>query len=155
MLIVLEGCDGTGKTTLANSLANILNAEVIHCSSKTPNNYSFFRNIIEASKDKIIIADRFCYGQYVYQKDGERPLGSTKILNELESQMLNGDVKVVYVTAPTKEISKRLSARNEFLINGLTIDEVKFRFESLFRDVSIFEKVVVWDTGGEQFDLLQ
>ena len=66
MLIVLEGCDGSGKTTVARNLQNILpDAEIIHCTRETPNDYSFFWHLIQASKDRHIIADRFCYGQFV------------------------------------------------------------------------------------------
>ena len=57
MLIVLEGCDGSGKSTLARSLSRLLDAEIIHCSSTTPNTKEFFEEIIEASRTRNIIAD--------------------------------------------------------------------------------------------------
>ena len=40
MLFVLEGCDGSGKTTVAKHLKNILPAaEIVHCTTDTPNDY--------------------------------------------------------------------------------------------------------------------
>ena len=150
MLIVLEGCDGAGKSTLARSFAKILNADVMHCTSKTPNDMEFFEGIIEASKNRNIIADRFCYGQYVYQDKKDRPLGSYDNLNYLETKMLAAGAKVVYVIATIEDIEDRLASRGEKLINGLTIAEVMKRFEEVFRDHSILgENVVLWDTGGE------
>ncbi len=140
MLIVLEGCDGTGKTTLAEFLKELLNAEIIHCSTHTPNDYHFFSNIISKSRTKNIIADRWCYGQFVYQKEGDRPLrriGSVQLgdsyenLAKLEMQMLEDDTKIILVDAPTEIIKKRLAARNETLINGLTVEDIQQGFREL------------------------
>lgn len=162
MLVVLEGCDGSGKTTLANKLAKILNAEVIHCSTLTPNNYEFFKGIIDASKERNIIADRFCYGQFVYQNPHEMPLAkphstaqiwttamdmdtALRRLYMLESDMLAYGAKIVYVTAPVLEIKERLELRNEVLINGKTVEEVQAGFKAIF-GMSVMP-VIEWNTG--------
>lgn len=150
MLIVLEGCDGVGKTTIAKSLALLLDAEIVHCSSKTKNDFRFFFGLIEASKNRNIIADRFCYGQFVYQKSEDRPLRDYHTLNTLETELLKNGAKVVYVQAPPEEIKGRLSSRGEVLINGLTVEAVCDRFETLFKEHSILgDSVIVWNTGGE------
>jgi thymidylate kinase len=160
MLIVLEGCDGTGKTTLANSLAAIMNAEVIHCSQYTPNDYFFFHQIIEASKTKNIVADRFMYGQFIYQEEEDRHLSgigmderyrsSLEHLHILEAELLAAGGKLVHVTAPDDEIKERLAARNELLINGLTVEDVQARFRGTFK-LSMLP-IVTWNTGRYQFD---
>lgn len=147
MLIVLEGCDGSGKSTLAQDLAKILDAEIIHCSAKTPNNKEFFEGIIESSRYKNIIADRFCYGQFVYQPEGERPLGYIHDLNMLELKMLDIGTKVIFVEAPNEIIENRLAAREEKCINGLTVPEIQQRFIELFDNFSLFsENYIRWDT---------
>ena len=147
MLIVLEGCDGSGKSTLAQDLAKILDAEIIHCSAKTPNNKEFFEGIIESSRCKNIIADRFCYGQFVYQPEGERPLGYIHDLNMLELKMLDAGAKVIFVEAPNEIIENRLAAREEKCINGLTVPEIQQRFIELFDNFSIFSgHYIKWDT---------
>lgn len=149
MLIVLEGCDGSGKSTLARSLAKILDADIIHCTSRTPNDKKFFEGIIEASKTKNIIADRFCYGQYVYQKKEDRPLGDYEDLNYLEAKLLAAGAKVVYVAAPPHVIEERLDARGEKLINDLNVSEVIRKFDELFEHHSILgDSVMLWNTGG-------
>lgn len=154
MLIVLEGCDGTGKTTLAKQLATLLNAEIIHCSTKTTNDFEFFANIIEASRQRNIIADRFCYGQFVYQEEKDRPLESlnraskNRMLYVLETMMLRAGTKVILVKATPEVIRKRLEARGETLINGLTVEEVSQKFETVKN-----ESMLTWleySTGGEQ-----
>lgn len=147
MLIVLEGCDGSGKSTIASRLATILDAEIIHCSSRTPNDFTFFASICDTAKKKNIIADRFCYGQFVYQDKKDRPLLSYENLNKLEVLMLQADAKVIFVTASEDVIEQRLSSRSEKIINGMTISQVNERFLDVFRNNSIFsEKFHIWDT---------
>lgn len=141
MLIVLEGCDGTGKSTLAGFLATLLNAEVVHCTSKTPNDYDFFWGIVDASKERNIIADRFCYGQFVYQEAEERNL-SEHGLRELELDMLNVGAKVVLVTAPEDVVEARLAARGE--TTSVPVPELLGRFKSVMEESIL--PVVVYDT---------
>lgn len=150
MLIVLEGCDGTGKTTLATFLSKLCNAEIVHCSTHTCNDYFFFMDIIQQSRERNIIADRWCYGQFVYQEEGERPLedgrGAKNNLMLLEKEMLLIGAKVILVDAPTEVIEKRLDSRGEILINGMTIDEVRDKFKELKK--SSLLTWVDYNTGG-------
>lgn len=141
MLVVLEGCDGTGKSTLAKFLAQVLNAEVIHCTAETPNTFSFFRSIIRASKDKNIIADRFCYGQFVYQDPEDRKL-SEEDLRHLEVGMLYEGAKVILVTAPAETIEARLKARGE--TTRLDVKTLLCRFEGVMAKSLL--PVTVYDT---------
>ena len=136
MLIALEGCDGSGKTTLAKQLATLLNADIIHCSTHTPNDFSFFRDLLEQAEHRHIIADRWCYGQFVYQEEDDRPLGDSNYyaedrLRTLENIMLKKGAKVIFVTAPDEVIKKRLGARAETPINGLTVEEIQERFRTV------------------------
>lgn len=134
MLIVLEGCDGAGKSYLAEILSKIMDAEVIHCTAETANDFGFFYNLIQAGDDRNIIADRFCYGQFVYQKKEDRKLDQS-MLNELETEMLNHGVSVVYVTASPETIVARLEERGE--IPAMPVEDILGRYEKLFQKRSI------------------
>lgn len=151
MLFVLEGCDGTGKTTAAKKLAEVFNAEIIHCTAQTPNTYEYFKEIIEEADKRNIVADRFCYGQFVYQNPSERPLDSYEALCSLEELMLRHGTLLILVTADTEEIEKRLEERGEKLINGLSIERVKREFQLLF-DTSMLKYITIDTTteGGER-----
>jgi thymidylate kinase len=143
MLIVLEGCDGSGKTTIANNLKAILpNAEIIHCTTETPNNFEFFRGLIIASKERDIIADRFCYGQFVYQTPEERKL-TPEELTALEVGMLGAGAKVIHVTAPVDTIRERLSWRKE----ECPVSVITDRYCELFEKTLI--KPQLWWTGSD------
>ena len=166
MLYILEGCDGSGKSTLAKGLSDLLGAQVIHCSRSTPNTLEFFQSILEKSKENDVIADRFCYGQFVYQDENERPLKtygtrplktygtiyySSKTalenLHLLESQML-GYAKVVYVSASAKVIQDRLNSRNEALPDGLDVEKILQRYKNI-REESMLTWID-WYTGGSR-----
>lgn len=126
MLIVLEGADGVGKTTVAALLSRILDADVIHATRETPNTFEWFHSIIREARDRNIIADRFFWGQFVYQSTGERKL-SWEGLSDLERELnLSGGV-MVYVTAPDEVVMTRLNSRGEQL--SLPLDTLKARYE--------------------------
>lgn len=130
MLIVLEGCDGTGKTTLAQMLSQVLHADILHCTTLTPNTFEFFEEIIQASRERNIIADRFCYGQFVYQDGDDRNL-TLEQLYSLEIQMLAAGAKVIHVTASESSIRQRLERRNE--ITTKPIRHIISGFKAIFK----------------------
>lgn len=147
MLIVLEGCDGSGKTTVANHLLNILpNAEIVHCTTDTPNDWDFFSKLIEASKTRNIIADRFCYGQFVYQREEERHL-TFKQLWDLEILMMTSGAKVIHVAAPVDAIEDRLALRGEKTIPSVAT--LCDRYLTLFEDFTLIKPYVWWTEKDE------
>jgi thymidylate kinase len=147
MLIVLEGCDGSGKTTVANQLKNVIpDAEIIHCTRITENTFDFFLRIIESSKTRNIIADRFCYGQFVYQDSSERSL-TLQQLHRLEIQMVKTGARVIHVSASSSEINTRLMLRHE--LPSFPVEDILHSYSILFSDISLI-KPYIWWTGGEQ-----
>lgn len=131
MLIVLEGCDGTGKTTLMNILKSCYPIdETIHCTAETPNTYEYFYDIVRRSKHKNIICDRFFWGQFVYQKLSERKL-TTVQLHALYSEMriCNPDNRIILVEAGLDDILNRLNKRAE--VTELPVQTIVQKFREL------------------------
>ena len=128
MLIVLEGIDGVGKTTLANLLSKVYNADIIHATRETPNDWAWFNELMDLAKDRNIIMDRSFWGQFVYQEPDERKL-SWEQLHELEHRLYQEDGKLIYVTANTSDILERLRGRAETLSRPL--DLLKERYEAV------------------------
>lgn len=146
MLYVLEGCDGSGKTTVARHLKNILpDAEIIHCTRETPNDVGFFLALIYASRNRNIIADRFCYGQFVYQNKDERHLTEQDLIT-LEAEMLASGARVIHVTAPVDEIEDRLTLRGEK--PSMPVRELCDRYLDLFENKTLI-KPYLWWTGED------
>lgn len=128
MMIVLEGIDGVGKTTLANLLSKTYDAGIIHATRETPNDWDWFNELMDLAKDRNIIMDRSFWGQFVYQDPGERKL-NWRQLHELEHRLEQEDGKLIYVTANTSDILERLKGRAETLSRPL--DLLKERYEAV------------------------
>ena len=124
MLIVLEGIDGVGKTTLANLLSKTYNAGIIHATRETPNDWGWFNGILDLARDRNVIMDRAFWGQFVYQEPDER-----KLSWELEHRLSQEDGKLIYVTATNEDILSRLGARAEVLSRPLEV--LKERYEAV------------------------
>lgn len=126
MMIVLEGIDGVGKTTLANLLSKTYNAGIVHATRETPNDWAWFNELMDVAKDRNLIMDRAFWGQFVYQDPEERKL-TWEQLHELEHRLEQEDGKLIYVTASEEDILTRLGARAEALSRPL--DELIDRYQ--------------------------
>ena len=145
MLIVLEGCDGTGKSSIAKLIqAVMLDAEIIHCTAETPNDFKFFSKLIDIGQYRNIILDRGMYGQFVYQSPEDRKL-SHKQLRSLEMRMLSTGAKVVHVTAMQQTVEDRLNNRSEVPMH--TVSVLLSRIDDLF-EKSLMPVITVDTTTG-------
>ena len=63
MKIILEGCDCTGKTTLAKMLCDKYNLEYEHVTSKDPNDYNFYSQTMKKNNK---LWDRHLLGEMIY-----------------------------------------------------------------------------------------
>lgn len=126
MMIVLEGTDGAGKTTLANLLSKTYNAGIIHATRETPNDWAWFNELIDLARDRNVIMDRSFWGQFVYQEPEERKL-TWEQLHELEHRLDQEGGKLIYVTADPVDIIARLGARAEIL--SLPLDTLRTRYQ--------------------------
>lgn len=63
MKIILEGCDGTGKTTLAKILADKYNLDICHCTQRDAADYDFYRQTL---RKEDVVWDRHTLGELIY-----------------------------------------------------------------------------------------
>lgn len=63
MRIILEGCDGTGKTTLANLLASKYNLDICHCTTVDPNDFQFYKQAVRKNN---VVWDCYAIGELIY-----------------------------------------------------------------------------------------
>lgn len=148
MLILIEGCDGSGKSTLSRFLSDLLGGTVVHLSSNTTNNYATMMHIIESSKDNIVIMDRSMYGQFVYQTEEERTEKNwlrEKDLSEIEAYMLSVGVVPILCVANEETLKHRIAQRGDSAteFDKLNQLEVQNRFIELLTKRSMLPWIKV------------
>lgn len=109
MKIILEGCDGVGKTTLANILAVKYNLDVCHCTQYDASDYDFYRQTLRKEN---VVWDRHTLGELIYPSVFNRdpnigPEGARLLMHYAEIEK----VKVFVLTANHDTIKERLLAR--------------------------------------------
>lgn len=128
MKIILEGCDGTGKTTLAKILANRYGLDICHCTQDDPGDYEFYRQTLRKEN---VIWDRHTIGELIYPKVfGRRQKIGCEDARLLMHHAKEGGVNVLVLTADIESIHNRIDARgNEDtkVYNNLAYIDKQFR----------------------------
>lgn len=109
MKIILEGCDGTGKSTLAKLLADKYGLDICHCTQSDPADYDFYKQT--ARKDNVVW-DRHTLGELIYPFVFNREY---KISPEAARLVIlyakEAGAKIFVLTSDIEEIKRRLTAR--------------------------------------------
>lgn len=69
MRIIIEGADGTGKTTLVKKLARTYSLDSLNINRYDPNNFNFYLETLKKTK---VIFDRHFVGEMIYPKVFDR-----------------------------------------------------------------------------------
>lgn len=153
-ILILEGCDGAGKTTLANELHKLTGYEIVKGSSFEISQLGperMFGYMMELLDRKNIIIDRFYMSNYVYGNLYAYPTMNegqfADLANKTEKKALT-----VYVTATEEILKDRINKRgddsvkaervkpilekyNEALADPLTLQSSTIIINSSFTDV--------------------
>ena len=140
MKIIVEGADGSGKSTVVNYLARTHNCDVVHMTrwgSRNPYDYK--------SKHCLnnIILDRSFMSEMVYkQAFGLKPQISFEEFDELMKDAKNRDCKIIILTAPTETLKSRLRIRgneDEEIIKNIGFIDNLYRSYAMVYDIPIFD----------------
>lgn len=108
MNIVIEGCDGTGKSSIAKHLCERLGLQYWHESQ--PRTFDEYKQMLEYGG---FVFDRFCFGQFVYNTPAQRRLSIEELKTLLADVFPATGTILLYVDAHTESIIKRLLQRGE------------------------------------------
>lgn len=140
MKIILEGCDGTGKTTLAKLLAEKYKLDICHCTQNDPADFEFYKQT--ARKDNVIW-DRHTIGELVYPFVFDRqPKISPQDALLILAYAKEAGAKIFVLTADIDEIKRRLKSRgteDERILNELKWIDERFRFYADYFNIPIID----------------
>lgn len=141
MIIILEGPEGAGKTTLANKLAKMLDFPYIHRSKPRSEKekqemYESYLQIVYSGQNTIF--DRCWYSEIVYGKImRDQSYITIEQMHELESAMVkNGGGIIIHCTDDTDLLWKRSQERGENYITEYDkLAAIKHEYEWLMHKV--------------------
>lgn len=142
MRVILEGCDGSGKSTFAETLATEYGCDILHMTRYSDKSLKSY--LIKMSVNDNIIFDRCFISEYVYSKVFNRYSqindDNIRVLLDYAKAL---KYKIYILTCDNDEIMKRLSERNnetnEILNNVIKINDAYVDFAKKF-NVKLLKK---------------
>ena len=156
-MIIIEGLDGTGKTTLVNNLEKN-NFQLINQDALFDNSYNRYINIITNSKPNEV-SDRSFISEMVYGKvlSGKTKL-SEKDFFELIKLYSQYQTKIIYLLASKETLIKRRSndLRDKKVLE-LFYDELINEFDKRLTQISSYINIQIINTdhNNEQQTLIK
>lgn len=150
-MIILEGCDGTGKTTLARALLAAFPQLVLRKDPIPKTGLQYYCNTLQQSLNKTLW-DRFHLGETVYpivKQDGRRPLAPHEQYM-LELRLLHQGAMLVLCETSYLEIERNFRTRGEHYITARDIPRVSLLFKDLYNS-SILPRII-YDYLGDSPD---
>lgn len=114
MIIILEGCDRCGKTTIANKLHDEHGFEIVKFSQPKKDPYIEAQEKLKKAIGKNVVLDRSWYGELVYGPlyRGESQLADWQVRN-LELRAMSLGSLIIYCHDSIKNIKQRFKEDNE------------------------------------------
>ena len=131
-ILILEGADCAGKTSLINLLSSTLDFQVIKGSSfehSQCNNTELFSKFKEMTKERMVVFDRFIYSNEVYAQlyddfailsDGQR----REIETDISSRAL-----LIYLEADIDILTSRMDKRGDDYVTVDRLQSIKDKYE--------------------------
>lgn len=109
MRVILEGADGTGKTTLARVIAGKYGLDICHCTASDPADYEFYK---QTARKNNVVWDRHTIGELIYPYVFDRkPQISPEDARLVLAYAREAGAKIFVLTTDIEVIKNRLSAR--------------------------------------------
>lgn len=167
MRIIIEGPDLSGKSTLIEGLKNkIPSAVQIKLWTKPKDGtkesldyiYGIYNKMLLATKDKEVnwLFDRYIYSQMAYSYKREHDDMDADELRLLDIKLEKDRALFIYVDVPLESLKARLADRGDEHITESDLSILKERYEQIWEDTNITNKVrVPGDNLEEAIRLIQ
>lgn len=132
MLILIEGLDGTGKTTIARRLRDENGFELIHKGPPTRPPYEEYTADLcdyEPGEGRNIVCDRWHLGELVYPLARHRSTDMTPdIFDQIDRFLVCKGAFLIYATASLEVIERNLLKRGEpYEAKQVAIERMMFK----------------------------
>lgn len=141
-VLIFEGCDASGKTTIQEILREIIrHAFLIHTSAPVKgNSKEYFYNLLDKLTDfasiinQPLFFDRFHVGELVYGSIF-RPETIDDAVKEkmfrLEERLAEKEAKMVYITASPDTIVNRLKKRGDWYVQPSDVQRILDKYKQM------------------------
>ena len=147
MRIALDGCDGTGKTTISEKLANRLGCNIIRLTYAGDRSFEAYVDLMTCEN---VVHDRTFLSEMIYPKYfGRSSRLSPSIIPSLFRGIAALNIKLFVLTAKPETILERIAKRGDEFID----DEDKFiQINQDYLDVAAEHGFTVIDTTNKTID---
>lgn len=144
MIIMIEGCDGCYKTTVAELLKEKLGFPIVKGSSfelAQCSNAELFDHFKQLSKSENIIMDRSMYSNLVYASlYKDYAIITPKQQEELE-ELYKPKSLLLYLHADKEVIKKRLNSRGDDYVSNDMVDKIVDRYNEVLVNPTSQDKI--------------
>lgn len=158
-ILIIEGCDKTGKTSLATMLHGMVGAEVIKVSQpKTEDALAEYDELITHTliplagirKDKVIVLDRFHLGEFVYGPIFRGATPNPFRAGRLEGRLAEMNAQVVMMEDDAIAIEGRFGAHGEDFAQVKHIPDILLRYEEVYAWSTLPKRRARWSVDPVQ-----
>ena len=159
MRIIIEGCDGTGKTTLAKKLAKKYDLDYMHFRNTDPTDKTFY---VQSLRKESFVYDRNFISEIVYPKVFNRkPKINRRGINDIYFYCSKIDVYIIIMTNTPETIFNRLKARDtkrssDKLEPDCVYKNITFIDDAFIREYAIAKKynckVILYDNNVDSIN---
>lgn len=133
-IIIIEGCDKTGKTTLSKLIVEKLGYNYIKCSQPVKPAFEEYNDLLNnLDKSKNYVIDRFIYGEFVYGPLYRLKCGiSSSQFIKLEDILLSlFNTTLIYCHDDVENIKNRFISEKEDFSKIQDIDSILYLYERI------------------------
>jgi Cdc6-like AAA superfamily ATPase len=161
MIIIVEGTDGVGKTTLTKEIAKTFNfkyyKEDITYQQRLSSDYNGFEHYFKLLQslylsNENIICDRLHLGEFVnplIYKDGRDPL-TVKEISEIEFHIRDNAILIGCFT-DIEFIKNSLIVRGDDIAKVENIKYMTFLYDLVINDISTIKNKILWDLQKDRY----
>ena len=137
-IIILEGENKTGKTTIADLLHKKTGYKIYKSSQPGKNPFNEYMEVLDKIGNKNAIIDRFHLGEFVYGPIYRGKCGLTmEQMKKIEDRLLEKDSMLIYCYDTSANIHKRFISENEEFAKYDKVIATLFQYDNILKETRL------------------